>query len=477
MLSRWRGDDGQSAETAFSDALATLPYDARSALRARVLAGCSWFQWVSFHPDQARHLADEALAAASDVADEQIRCRVLLSWGITRSETDEGLTALRDARELAVMADASEELARAHIAIGLALNRHGRTIERAAALQDGRREVSALGLARSFEAALDYQLVEVNLELGRWDEAHALLVDMRQRGIRGVPAMFACGEAAKLASLRGDAPGLAAAFDQTLGMARDIPQQQGPVVAALLARAEAAAWNGDHRTAQAAAVKASEMVTDPLLAGWVACVSARVDADVIEAAQRHGRTATTVGANLFVLEDDASPVVRACMQTSEAEASRWRRDPHPWRAIVVVWDDLSNPYRAAYCRWRLAKALLASRSGRAEALELLESAWRTANSLGAAPLREAIEASALSARLPLEAVSTADAGGRMGLTARELEILPLVAAGRTNAEIAGVFFISPRTVGVHVSSILRKLSATRRTEAADIARNNGLLGN
>src|SRR5262249_10474888 len=199
MLSRWRGGDGHGAETAFSDALAALPSEAPSALRARVLAGCDWFQWVSFHPDEARHLAGAGVAAAADVTDEQIRCRVLLSWGITRSETDEGLTALRDARQLAVRADASEELARAHIAIALALNRHGRTIERADALQNGRREVSALGLARSFEAALDYQLVEVNLDLGRWDEAHALLADMRERGIGGVPAMFAYGEAAKLA--------------------------------------------------------------------------------------------------------------------------------------------------------------------------------------------------------------------------------------------------------------------------------------
>jgi len=59
---------------------------------------------------------------------------------------------------------------------------------------------------------------------------------------------------------------------------------------------------------------------------------------------------------------------------------------------------------------------------------------------------------------------------------RELESLPLVAAGRTDAEIAEAFVISPRTVGVHVSRILHKLGATRRTEAADTARRRGLVG-
>ena len=58
----------------------------------------------------------------------------------------------------------------------------------------------------------------------------------------------------------------------------------------------------------------------------------------------------------------------------------------------------------------------------------------------------------------------------LGLTHRELEIVPLLVAGRTNAEIAQALVISPRTVGVHVSRILMKLGATRRTEAADIAR-------
>jgi DNA-binding CsgD family transcriptional regulator/membrane protein implicated in regulation of membrane protease activity len=63
-----------------------------------------------------------------------------------------------------------------------------------------------------------------------------------------------------------------------------------------------------------------------------------------------------------------------------------------------------------------------------------------------------------------------------GLSARELEVLRLVAEGRTNAEIAETLVVSPRTVHHHVSHILEKLNAATRTEAARIAADHGLIG-
>jgi DNA-binding NarL/FixJ family response regulator len=61
------------------------------------------------------------------------------------------------------------------------------------------------------------------------------------------------------------------------------------------------------------------------------------------------------------------------------------------------------------------------------------------------------------------------------LTRRELDVLRLIIAGRTNAEIADALFISRGTTKIHVSNILAKLGARTRTEAADLARRRGLV--
>ena len=61
-----------------------------------------------------------------------------------------------------------------------------------------------------------------------------------------------------------------------------------------------------------------------------------------------------------------------------------------------------------------------------------------------------------------------------GLTHREVEVLRLVAAGKTDREIAEELVIGVRTVTTHVSNILNKISAANRTEAASYATRNGL---
>ena len=103
---------------------------------------------------------------------------------------------------------------------------------------------------------------------------------------------------------------------------------------------------------------------------------------------------------------------------------------------------------------------------------------------GHAPLLAQIRALAERARIPLQSPAAAapdappSAGvpAPYGLTARELAVLRLVAAGRTNAEIGAELYISPKTAGVHVSNILRKLGVSGRVQAAAWAERAGLLG-
>jgi LuxR family transcriptional regulator, maltose regulon positive regulatory protein len=61
------------------------------------------------------------------------------------------------------------------------------------------------------------------------------------------------------------------------------------------------------------------------------------------------------------------------------------------------------------------------------------------------------------------------------LTGRELEVLGMLAAGRSNQAIAAELVVTPDTVKKHVSHVLGKLGAGNRTEAAGRARQLGLI--
>jgi len=75
-------------------------------------------------------------------------------------------------------------------------------------------------------------------------------------------------------------------------------------------------------------------------------------------------------------------------------------------------------------------------------------------------------------RLPEAAAGEPAVDGSLesfGLTDREREVLRLVAAGRSNPQIAAELFISPKTASVHVSNIIGKLNVSSRGEAAALA--------
>ena len=70
---------------------------------------------------------------------------------------------------------------------------------------------------------------------------------------------------------------------------------------------------------------------------------------------------------------------------------------------------------------------------------------------------------------PDESSASAEASWPAGLTGREVEVLRLVASGKSNREIAEKLFVSPNTVANHVRNILGKTGTANRTEAAAFA--------
>jgi DNA-binding CsgD family transcriptional regulator len=184
----------------------------------------------------------------------------------------------------------------------------------------------------------------------------------------------------------------------------------------------------------------------------------------------------------------ATPTLRAWIATADAELARLdgSADPEPWAVATAAWDGPGDPAQAGYARHRHAEASLRRSGVRADVAAELAAAWRSAVRLGAEPLREDLETLARRARIVLAAVEAGgpqsgdDGDGPGGvaeappratpaahrLSAREIEVLRLVAAGRSNGEIAERLFITRKTAGVHVTHILDKLGVANRVEAA-----------
>jgi DNA-binding CsgD family transcriptional regulator/tetratricopeptide (TPR) repeat protein len=473
---------------------------APSAERARVLGSLALYLGLVDRFEEARGPAEEAVAIAVEVGAraEEADARIALGTALGNlGGTDAGLAELEAAQRLAQEAGEVVVLLRAMVNGTDVLLAAGRMEEAATVAQGGLGEARRVGLARSFGPDLAGNATEALVALGRWDQAEqvsreALELAPPDAAWVNLPLVRAALELG-----RGDldaAEALLQAVRRLLPSPIAEAQKAGPLFSGL---AELALWRGDPEQARQLVAEGVPLAeANPRYAAPLYVLGVRVEADRAELARaRHsgaavpddGTAAALLGRAREAAEGPAAaglPDLPGWHAAAAAERTRrdGRPDPAAWATAVAAWERLGRPYRLAYARFRQAEALLAAAGDRDAAAEALRRAAAVTGRLGARLLDAEVKALAQRARLDLAEHAAATAAGTpapaepLGLTPREAEVLALVAAGRSNRQIAETLFISPKTASVHVSNILAKLGVAGRVEAAAVAHRLGLDG-
>lgn len=389
------------------------------------------------------------------------------------------------------------------------LSRAGQAEASAAAALEGVRRARELGVEKSWGGLVGAAALDELVDLGRWGEANLLMADLLDETQTGPPEVYAAS--AHLLALTGRfAEGLEQLARARNAAGETAAEMDDPRVTASLARASAELGLGTNQLSETSraldeALSALGPDADQKARAELLGLALRALADRAQLARSRRSTAETAEIEQLAAVLDGRVLAMgaaggpgggqgrklgALLGSAAAEHSRavGKADPKPWQDLAEQWHGLHEPYRAAYSRWRAAEGLLAAREGRSVGRELLLAAHRTSLELGAEPLRREIEALARRARVeldaaagvtekePAEAQSEPGSAKSLGLSTRELEVLGLLAEGRTNRQIAETLFISHKTAGHHVSSILGKLGVSSRVEAAAVAVRAGVAG-
>jgi ATP/maltotriose-dependent transcriptional regulator MalT len=153
------------------------------------------------------------------------------------------------------------------------------------------------------------------------------------------------------------------------------------------------------------------------------------------------------------------------------DAGRYDEAERHLKEALILADACRAPYERALTLLAMAERDAAMHEPE-QALPLLEEARVICERLGAQP--PLARADTLATRLSSEPARTSPYPG--GLSAREVEVLRLVAQGLTNPQVAERLFLSPRTVEQHLRSIYNKLGVSTRAAATAFAYEHHLAG-
>ncbi|MET9901419.1 AAA family ATPase [Streptomyces sp. NPDC006446] len=478
-----RGDGWKELATA-QDLVRGLP---PSEVHAEVLSMVA--AWCMLHEPGhgALSAAERAVEYARMVGARDTELNARLTLGglmVDAGDVEAGLAEMYQVRERANRKGAAYVVGRLHINLPSHLESVGRSREAVAILRDGVELACRNGLLDT-QAWVWGNLSESLFALGQWDDAVEAARNALGIGLSGKSSGVGAARLAPVALARGDlveAGRQLAAARGHFGTHDPMPQHSLPLLGTTIGLAADEGRLLDARNALEQALDTgfppgTQRYAWPLL---LAAATAEADARGLPAAgpgraptlERIRAAAKTLatGAPIWVAHADW---VRAELQRAEGVST-----PEQWFEVVSDLEPLERPYDLARVRLRLAEALLltgADDDERVRATELLRLARAAADHLGARPLADAVALLAQRARLTLEhapersGAASADPAVALGLTSRERDVLRLVAAGRSNRQIAEELFISPKTASVHVSNILAKLDVSGRGEAAALA--------
>jgi DNA-binding CsgD family transcriptional regulator len=468
----------------------------------------AWYHYGSmflFHAEGRLEASRQALGRALEIAEAAgatvLMPRILAYLAVqafTHGQLREGFAILDRGRALAE-ATAGEGAAWVDVIESAALHRTGKFQAAAEAARRGLRAARQVGRHTSFTASvLPTNASLALLALGRTAEA-AALIDPLTAGPPDRDHWLTHLARVEIDLLRGDTEAAATRWQQIHALISQYFSVDFAHEAAQRA-AELALWDGRPDDGLREVQRALALYQAPDLAfacGRLLAAGMRACADLAERA-RARRDDHAAGAALAAAGDlgawvdrmDGAPFTdHPLMAAIPAERATWdaertrlagASDPAAWNAAAKTWEDLGCPHRAGYAWWRHAEAQLAVGQPSRAAVTALQAAAAAAQ--GHAPLLAQIRDLAQRARVPLQTVPAAapetrgpaEAPEPYGLTGRELTVLRLLAAGRTNAQIGAELYISPRTAGVHVTNILRKLGVSNRVQAAALAEHAGL---
>jgi DNA-binding CsgD family transcriptional regulator len=357
----------------------------------------------------------------------------------------------------------------------------GRFDEVVALADEGGAFAEQSGLSRTAGAFLRGNKIEALMRSGRWDEALSLAAPTTEAsGVFGGTLMLYRAEMYILAGRRREAEQELRDARAALG-ATGVPQYAYPF-ATTEAQIALLANDPERASEIVQLVLETNVSQDANRYVWpVMWLGARIEADrgagVPHAVQRGTALhELAVVLNTRVASDNGYKAL------AMAEYSRLIGGDTvaAWGDAVAATGEMNEPHPRAYALLRHGEALAQAGDAPAATAEVRE-ALELAQRMGAAPLVEL--ANEIIRRGRLTGVGDGAAARRrdgsdldgFGLTARELEVLRLVAEGRSNGEIAEQLFISRKTASVHVSNILGKLGVTTRVQAAALAHRLGLV--